>query len=326
MIESSPAVPAPGTEPVAAGTTTAPAAGSLEAQALQQALTQLLTSVARLSVARGVPFVQVEEMLKRSFVDAASAAHPGLPEHRKVSRISTSTGINRREVTRLTAPQPRAGARPPGRSVANELYAHWRSHPTWRDADGQPRVLPRLGPAPSFEALAQEITRDVHARSLLDELCRLGLARLDKATDTVALQGDAFVPRGDRVRMLGFLGENVGDHLRAAVDNVLATDRPPHLEQAVFADGLTAASLEALRPLLREQWAQLRLAVVPALEAEVAAGASAPEARGRVRLGLYAYQEMPVPDVGSGVPSTATLRPRRARPGRSAAVGKENKR
>jgi hypothetical protein len=132
--------------------------------------------------------------------------------------------------------------------------------------------------------------------------------------------------------MLGFLGDNVGDHLRAAVDNVLATERPPHLEQALFADGLTAASLEALRPLLREQWAQLRQALVPALEAEVAAGAAAasPSAsadpRGRLRLGLYAYQELPAPEAGPGVPAAATVRLRRAGPGRSAASGKENKR
>jgi Family of unknown function (DUF6502) len=323
MSEPSPATQGPVTEAAAAQ---APAAGSSETQALQQAMMQLLTSVARLSVARGLPYVQVEELLKRAFVDAASAAHPGLPEHRKVSRISTSTGINRREVTRLTAPAKRDGGRPPARSLANELYAHWRTHPSWRDGDGQPRVLPRLGPAPSFEALAQEITRDVHARSLLDELCRLGLARLDDAADTVALQGDAFVPRGDRVRMLGFLGENVGDHLRAAVDNVLANDRPPHLEQALFAEGLTAASLEALRPLLREQWARLRQAVVPALEAEVAAGAAAADARGRVRLGLYAYQEMPVPEGGLGTPAPTRVRTRRAAPGRGTAAGKVNKR
>ena len=325
MSEPAPTPPTGPAAPAAPAAYAARAADSPEAQALQQALTQLLSPVARLSVARGLPFVQVEELLKRAFVDAASAAHPGLPEHRKVSRISTSTGINRREVTRLTAPAPREAGRAPSRSLANELYAHGRTHPTWRGADGQPRVLPRLGPAPSFEVLAQEITRDVHARSLLDELCRLGLAQLDEAADTVALMGDAFVPRGDRVRMLGFLGDNVGDHLRAAVDNVLASERQPHLEQALFADGLTASSLEALRPLLREQWARLRQAVVPALEAQVAAGAGAADARARVRLGLYAYQEMPSQGAAQGAPAAAAVRPRRPGASRGAATGKVNK-
>ncbi len=289
--------------------------GGPEQRALREALLQLLEPVARLAVARGLPYLVVQEMLKQAFVEAASAAHPGLATHRKVSRIATTTGINRREVSRLTAPppgpspsgkssagQPRAAAR----SLASEVCAHWRTHPAWLAADGQPRALPRLGVASSFEALAHKITRDVHPRSLLDELCRLGLAQHDAATDTVMLLGDAFVPSGDRVRMLGFLGDNVGDHLRAAVDNVLASGRPPHLEQALFADGLSLASLEALRPLLREQWAQLRHAVVPALEARIEADATASGPKARVRLGLYAYQVVPGLDAGANAAPGAT--------------------
>lgn len=292
--------------------------GSPELRALHEALAQLLEPVARLAVARGLPYAATQELLKKAFVEAASAAHPGLAAHRKVSRIATTTGINRREVTRLTAPAAQRGAaaaRRPPRSAASELLVHWRTHPEWREADGRPRVLPRLGPAPSFEALAQAITRDVHPRSLLDELCRLGLARLDEAADTVALLGDAFVPSGDRVRMLGFLADNVGDHLRAAVDNVLSSGRPPHLEQALFAEGLTAASLESLRPLLREQWSTLRQALVPALEARIEADARAPGPRSRVRLGLYAYHEVPGAPHAPGDPLAqppAAVRARRA--------------
>jgi len=304
--------------------------GSPELRALQEALVQLLAPVARLAVARGLTFGATEELLKRAFVEAASAAHPGLAEHRKVSRIATSTGINRREVTRLTAPvQPRDGAAPARRaprSLASELHAHWRTHPQWLDAAGAPRVLPRLGPAPSFEALAQLITRDVHPRSLLDELCRLGLARVDEAADTVQLLGDAFVPSGDRARMLGFLGDNVGDHLRAAVDNVLASGRPPHLEQALFAEGLSETSLEALRPLLRAQWASLRQAVVPELEARIEADAREPGPRARVRLGLYVYQEQP-PGGSPRDPHSAAgaARPRRASNRRTGPAAKEPK-
>jgi hypothetical protein len=262
-----------------------------EQQALHGALVELMASVARLAVARGLPCAAVEEMLRLAFVQAAARAHPGLPEHRKVSRISTTTGINRREVTRLTQAPAQAGSVPRRRSLASELFTHWRTRPPYRDAEGEPRVLPRQGPTPSFETLAHEVTRDVHPRSLLDELCRLDLATWDEDADTVALARDAFVPRGDRVRMLGYLGDNVGDHLRAAVDNVLDSDRA-HFEQAVFADGLTAESIESMRPAIRAQWQALLAALVPALEARVEADATAqPAPQGRLRVGLYSYQE-----------------------------------
>ncbi len=263
-----------------------------EQQALHEALAGLLASVARLGVAKGLPCAQVEDMLRQAFVQAASQAHPGLPEHRKVSRISTTTGINRREVTRLVQAlaQPAAAARP--RSLASEAFAHWRTQPAYRDAAGQPRVLPRLGAEPSFETLAQAITRDVHPRSLLDELVRLGLAQWDEATDQVHLSRETFVASGDSARQLGFLGDNVGDHLSAAVDNVLGGNDRLHFEQALFADGLSLSSIESVRPTVRAQWQQLLAALVPALETRVQEDAQRqPAPQGRLRVGLYTYHE-----------------------------------
>ena len=271
---------------------------NLENQALQEALAGLMASVARLGVARGLPYAAVEEMLRLAFVQAAARAHPGLPEHRKVSRISTTTGLNRREVTRLVQ-QREKGPAPRSRSLPSEVFTHWRTQPPFCGADGQPLPLPRQGPAPSFETLAQAITRDVHPRSLLDELLRLGLASWDENADTVTSAREAFVPQGDSVRMLGFLGDNVGDHLNAAVDNVLSDNRL-HFEQAVFADGLSAASIDSIRPAVRAQWQALLQALVPALEARVEADAATePAPQGRLRVGLYTYQE------GAAAPSPA---------------------
>ena len=281
-----------------------------EQRALQDALAALLAPVARLGVARGLPCATVEEMLRLAFVQAASAAHPGLAEHRKVSRISTTTGINRREVTRLTQWQQAGQALPLSRSAASEVFAHWRNQAPYLRADGQAMTLPRQGPEPSFETLAHAVTRDVHPRSLLDELRRLGLVEWNEADDTVTLSREIFVPQGDRVRQLAFLGDNVGDHLRAAVDNVLADDRA-HFEQAVFADGLSAASLESIRPAIRAQWQQLMATLVPALEARVEADAAQqPAPQGRLRVGLYTYQDGadPAPSPGPAAPRRVAKR------------------
>jgi len=282
-----------------------------EPQALHDALSGLMTALAKLAVAQGLPHAALDEMLKLACVQAADAAHPGLAPHRKVSRISTATGIHRREVTRLVqvaqAVEPGShGTRPRVRSRASEVFAHWRTQPPYRGSDGQPLPLPRQGPAPSFETLAQAVTRDVHPRSLLDELCRLGLAQWDTDNDVVQLAADAFVPHGDRARLLGLLGDNVGDHLRAAVDNVLSGQRL-HFEQAVFADGLSAASLDAVRPAVRAQWQALLAALVPALEARVEADAQAsPPASGRLRIGLYSYHEAPpAPGLAAPTPPVA---------------------
>ncbi len=282
-----------------------------EQAALNEALAGLVAQVARLAVARGLPAAPVEEMLRAAFVEAAAAAHPGLPEHRKVSRIATTTGLNRREVTRLVQQRAATAPRKVHTSPAGQVFAHWRNQPEWRGPDGAPRVLPRLGAGASFETLAQQITRDVHPRSLLDELVRLGLVRWDEHTDTVAVASSTFVARGDAVRQLGFLGDNVGDHLRAAVDNVIAGaagETAPHFEQAAFAWGLSAESLALLQPAIRAQWQALVQTLVPLLRERVQADAATdPTPGGRIRIGLYALQQAGEP---ATPPTTATVRRR----------------
>ena len=109
----------------------------------------------------------------------------------------------------------------------------------------------------------------MHPRSLLDELVRLGLAELDDAQDTVRLVRDGFVPQGDQARMLQVLGRNVGAHLQGAVDNVLHGGNR-HFEQAIFASGLSEASMVEFRQLVSAQWQSTLQALVPALEALVA--------------------------------------------------------
>jgi hypothetical protein len=261
-----------------------------EQEALLAALRQVLEPLAELAVQRGLPYAPVEEMLRRAFVGAADKTHPDLLPHPKVSRLSTSTGINRREVARLLAVirDAQAAHELPSRSVASELFAHWVSDGRYRDRHGEPRVLRRQGRAPSFESLAHAITRDVHPRSLLDELLRLKLAVHDPERDTVELVRDAFVPSEDRVRMLQFLGANVGDHLAGAVTNVL-TDGRRHYEQAVFADGLTEASVQEVWAQIGELWKTLLATLVPVLEEKVERDQSAPDATQRLRVGLYTF-------------------------------------
>jgi hypothetical protein len=198
-----------------------------------------------------------------------------------VSRLSVITGIHRKEVKRL-AKAPDLGAVRAESTPAAQLFTRWMTDANWRGPDGRPRVLPRRGTAgdpPGFEELARSVTTDVHPRTLLDELLRLGLVDLDPERDRVRLRADAFVPAQRLEALLAFLGANVGDHLAAARANVAARlrdaavppGRAPFVEQALFADALSSASAalagESARSVL--------------VDAAVGARARAAAARGR---------------------------------------------
>src|SRR5882672_8774487 len=264
---------------------------------LLTAAQSLLEPLVQLLVARGMPFATVEELLKRVFVHAARRVSTTTATPRRVSRISTVTGLHRREVSRLL--RARGPAMPTRRSPATQVFTRWVAEPSLKDASGRPIPLPRRGPAPSFEELARSVTQDVHPRSLLDELCRLGLARVEG--EMVHIVRERFVPKSDSDRMLDFLASNVGDHLRAAVGNVLS-DAPEHLEQAVFADELSPASVAEFRQSMRSQWQALLTASVPLLHRliEDDRAARRPQDR-RVRIGMYMFSDAMTAPTGAAV-------------------------
>jgi hypothetical protein len=266
-----------------------PAEPVVDSLSVLDAFRQVITPLAALAVARGVSYGEVEELVKTAFTQAAvEVKRQPAGEPPSVSHVSAATGLSRREVSRLMSA---AEAVPTRKSHASEIFVRWLTDPAFGNKAGARRRLPRIGRHPSFQSLAESVSKDVKPRTHLDELCRLGLARLDEDSDTVELLRDTFVPSTDERQMFSFLGDNVGDHLRAAADNVLR--RPgTHLEQAVFADELSAASVQAVRPLVDQQWQSLVRALVPVLNELIEADRKAGRPQdGRIRIGLYAYSE-----------------------------------
>ena len=261
-------------------------------QALMGSLLQLLEPLAELCVAQGVAIQAVEEALRHAMVHSARRACQGANPDRLTSRISAMTGLTRREVDRIeSATRP---ARPASRSLATEIFTRWAFEPSHLDADGKPLALPLQGDAPSFEALAARVTRDVHPRTLIVEMQRLGLVAEQEGK--LRLLKDTLVPQGDWSHMVGFLGDNVGDHFRAASANVRG-EGAPHFEQSVFADELSSESLAQVKVLITQQWQQLMRDMVPQLEALMAADQQAGRACDQaVRIGMYSWMRDMTPE------------------------------
>lgn len=268
---------------------------SPEDQVLAVAL-QLMRPFSRLLIAQGLKYGEAAEVLKRAFVESGRAALEQAGTMPNVSRISVSTGLHRQDIKRLL--ETSAGPIARGRSLAGEVYTRWLTDPAYR-IKGRPRDLPMraTGDRPSFEKLARAVSTDVHPRTIGEELRRLRLVE-PVGADLLRISPEGFVPINERAGMLGFLGDNVGDHFEAAVGNVLG-DRPRVLEQSVYADQLDDAGVAAADARVREIWRQTMDALVPLLETLIARsrdpapspdGATAPPRR-RLRIGMYMHSE-----------------------------------
>ncbi|MEM7744308.1 MAG: DUF6502 family protein, partial [Pseudomonadota bacterium] len=193
------------------------------------------------------------------------------------SRLHVLTGLQRKDIKALRAEADLPEA-PNAGPVARVLGY-------WLGAD-LPDRLPLRGAPPSFEALVAEVSRDVHPRTIQDELVRLGLA--DVSDGQIQRTADAFVPAADDDRLLGYLGANLGDHALVAVENVLtAPAQGPNFERAAHYNHLTpeaCAELDALsRQLLGEALAALNARAAALQQRDVGQTG----AFGRFRVGAY---------------------------------------
>ena len=234
----------------------------------------------------GVSYPDFAEMLKPVFLDAARAEIARGGAKPTQSALSLLSGVHRKDV-RAFEQEPHLKHPTPRPPLASQVFTRWVTDPRYRGADGKPRALPRSGAGRSFETLCRSLSNDVHPRSVLDELLRLGHVALNG--EKVSVLAAAFVPSRRLDEMTSLFASNASDHIAAAVSN-LTLSAPKFLEQSIYADGLTPESVEHLHQVARAAWAQAFDTMVTQARARVDLDAKSDGAL-RMRYGTYFFSE-----------------------------------
>jgi len=260
----------------------------------RRALARVLRPLVLAMIARGIGFPVLTELLKRLYVEVAERRF-GLAWRRMTdSRISLLTGLQRKDVRAQRAALMFDGGSDGagGAGPLPRIIARWQAGPPFADKRGRPRALPRADDVgPSFESLAASVSRDLHPRTMLDELVRLDLIRLDTDTDEVSLLAPAFLPGRDEAALAEYFGANLGDHASAAVENILVAPEPgPFFERAVHYNQLTPEALDELEVLARDLQGKVFATLNRrALELQ-GRDDGVPSAAGRFRCGAFIYR------------------------------------
>jgi hypothetical protein len=256
-----------------------------------EAFARVLMPLVRLLIARGVTYQAAAEVLKRVFVLAARK-HFGTGEEATGTRLSLLTGLNRKEIRRLTEGETKAVELEGITSHVAAVHAVWTTQRRFRDRTGQPRVLARYSRdgQPSFDELVRQITTDFRSGALLEELVRLDLVDVD-GEGKVALRAQPFLSRGSGGDRLLPMTGSLEDHAAAAVSNVLGK-QPPFLERSVFSDELSEESAAALHELVRQRWKAIHDELVgQAIELEKQDKQQGKATHSRIRMGMYFYSQ-----------------------------------
>lgn len=220
------------------------------------ALDPILLPLIRVLLVQGIDYVQFSNHLKPLFLAQAQAELERQGQKQTNSALSVLSGVHRKDV-KAWREQGSATLKSSAPSLPSQIFAAWHDEPALCNRSGNPRPLPRTGPAPSFDTLVRSLTSDVHPYTVLNDLLRLGMVRLDliDGVECVQLESDAFTPPAGSQELLDLFSGNLADHCATAVANLLA-EQPPLLEQSVFADGLSLESLQRLEALSRTLWEQ----------------------------------------------------------------------
>lgn len=232
---------------------------ALERQRLVlDAVRRVLHPLLRLLMDEGIGYQTFLVHMKPVFIEQALAQVQERGEKDTDSALSLRSGVQRKEIAAWRL-NPVLSKKAVKRSIPGEVYARWISDASYQTESGSPLQLPRVGPEPSFEALARSVNQVVHPLSVLNELIRLGLAQLaagPKGEEQVCLTQAGFVPQSDLTDLLELFVDNLSAHVETAAFN-LRGEKPKHLEQAAYAGGLTQTSAQHLSELSRELWSEM---------------------------------------------------------------------
>jgi hypothetical protein len=237
----------------------------------------------------GTDYRELTELLKPLYLEAGRARLIESGVKVTDSALSLLTGLHRKDIRQAREQALAQGLQAQAEqehtrqtvSVPAQLVARWL-------AQDLPRRLPWQGAAPSFQALAQAVSKDVHPKALLNTLQLQGVVNVDPDDATVQLLHDSYTPAGQSQAMLSLLSESVADHLQAGLNNFSLPPERRHLEQSVFADGLSAESVDQLERLATQLW----YATQKTLLRQATTLCEQDEAQGgqwRFRVGMYSY-------------------------------------
>ncbi|WP_299367818.1 DUF6502 family protein [uncultured Tateyamaria sp.] len=265
-------------------------------EAFLRVLRGLLRPLVRTMIARGLTAPVIYSLLKRVFVEVAEESFRLDDKPLTDSRIALLTGVHRKDIRMIRAEG--AGDGPVARrksAVLATVVGQWMSQPEYSDGGG-PRALPRSAAEDvDFEALVRSVNTDVRPRTVLDELLRAGLVRQD-AQDMLHLQTDAVVGASTTGDREVFFAANVGDHLAAATENLLAA-QPPFFERSVFYNQMTPEAVDEVEAAARVQAQAMLEDLNRRSSALHRRDKDSDAARQRYRVGVYFYKEdaAPVP-------------------------------
>ena len=260
--------------------------------ALSEAAQAVLRPLVRILLRNGVAYGAFAELTRRVYAEVAEREFALAGRKQTVSRISTLTGLTRKEVTRIQSEEGPSQADNERYNRPARVIGGWVREKRYHDRRGRPAELPMEGDARSFAALVREFSGDIPPRAMADELARVGAIEI-MPDGKVRLLTRAYIPRGDQVEKLGILGADVADLIRTIDHNLTCAPGEAYFQRRVSYDNIPREML----PTLTKQLSRKAQSCLESMDRVLAAAdrdrSPAVKGTGRARtgVGIYYFEE-----------------------------------
>lgn len=205
---------------------------------LQAAVIKLIKPLIRVLLRNGISFGVFAEWVKRAFVEVAHDEF-GIPNKKQTTtRVSTLTGLTRKETQRLLdQPHCEDAVLSKRYNRAARVISAWVREKAFHDGRGQPAALPFDGDEKSFSALVKFASGDITPRTILDELERLNVVSY-QGNNRIRLLSRAYIPQTDSLEKIAILGTDVADLIKTIDHNITCTPEQSLLQRKVSYDNI----------------------------------------------------------------------------------------
>lgn len=221
--------------------------------ALFAAIIKMMMPLVRIMLRNGVSYEVFAELAKRTFVKVSELEFKLPGKQQTTTYISTLTGLSRKEVLRIRRlPEISSAPAVERHNRAARVIGAWTKEPDFLDKHGEPISLSFGEGAINFKALVKKSSGDIPARTILDELERIGTVQV-REDGRIDLVQRAYIPQGDNIGQLNGLGNDVSELITTIDHNTTCKPEEAYIQRKVCYDNIPDDVFEELQEILKKK-------------------------------------------------------------------------
>ncbi len=208
----------------------------------------LLLPVARFCVRHGILLPEVNDAMKKAMLEAGLESLNSTQTEVTASRLSVMTGAHRKDTSKFLK-----GAAPIRDTIspAIKVLGCWHTKACYLQANGKPRALSVGSEESEFSKLVRGVSGDVHPHTILCELERLELVKVEHG-HAKALKS-SFVSAMDDENTARIISRDIDELMLTAEGNVYAKGPRPHHHTTTSFDNIPLEYESELRVWLKHE-------------------------------------------------------------------------